>query len=36
MITEDFKELLSSLCGLGHHQRNLAKAALDQQRVFQM
>ncbi|MFZ2451096.1 MAG: IS1595 family transposase [Methylovulum miyakonense] len=31
MITEDFKELLSSLCGLDHHQRNLAKAALNQQ-----
>jgi transposase-like protein len=31
MIAIDFKELLSSLCGLGHHQRNLAKAALNQQ-----
>ena len=31
MIADDFKELLSSLCGLGHHQRNLAKAALNQQ-----
>lgn len=31
MIADDFKELLSSLRGLGHHQRNLAKAALDRQ-----
>jgi|GEM_PF-5410449 len=31
MIAEDFKELLSSLCGLSHHQRNVAKAALNQQ-----
>jgi transposase-like protein len=31
MIADDFKKLLSSLCGLGHHQRNLAKAALNQQ-----
>ncbi|WP_019868309.1 IS1595 family transposase [Methylovulum miyakonense] len=31
MIAEDFKELLSSLCGLSHHQRNVAKAALDRQ-----
>ena len=31
MIVEDFKELLLSLCGLSHHQRNLAKAALNQQ-----
>ncbi|POZ49958.1 transposase-like zinc-binding domain-containing protein [Methylovulum psychrotolerans] len=31
MIAEEFKELLSSLRGLGHHQRNLAKATLNQQ-----
>jgi transposase-like protein len=31
MIAKDFKELLSSLCGLGHRQRNVAKAALNQQ-----
>jgi transposase-like protein len=31
MIAEDFKELLSSLCGLSHHQRNVAKAVLDRQ-----
>lgn len=31
MITDEFKELLSSLCGLSHHQRNVAKAALNRQ-----
>ncbi|POZ52249.1 hypothetical protein AADEFJLK_01724 [Methylovulum psychrotolerans] len=31
MIAEEFKELLSSLRGLGHHQRNLAKATLNPQ-----
>ncbi len=31
MITEDFKGLLPSLCGLSHHQRNVAKAAFDRQ-----
>ena len=31
MITEGFKKLLSSLCELNHHQRHLAKAALDRQ-----
>jgi transposase-like protein len=31
MIAEEFNELLSSLRGLGHHQRNLAKATLNQQ-----
>jgi len=31
MIAEDFKELLSNLCGLSHHQRSVIKAALDRQ-----
>jgi len=31
MITDEFKELLLTLRGLNHHQRNLTKVALNQQ-----